>query len=164
MDIRAVTPANRHVYLNLCQSYEGEFSAITGKVPDADGVFALDTEIGGMVLGFVLYVDSHPVGFAAIKVEADMHEILEFYVVPSVRNRHLGRDFAQALFARYRGRWQVKQLEAARYAARFWVRVIAEFTRGAFEQDMYDDAYWGRVTRQCFDSAGSARKMAKQGR
>lgn len=44
MDIRAVTPANRHVYLNLCQSYEGEFSAITGKVPDADGVFALGAQ------------------------------------------------------------------------------------------------------------------------
>ena len=66
MDIREVTPTNRHVYLNLCQSYEGEFSATTAKLPDLDGRFALDTEIGAPIRGFLLYVDGLPVGLQLI--------------------------------------------------------------------------------------------------
>lgn len=154
MDIREVTLDNLHVYLNLCQSYEGEFSEITEKLPGEDGKFALDTEIGGMTKGFLLYVDGRPVGFAAIKVEPGMCEVCEFYVIPSMRRRCLGRAFASWLFAHFRGRWQVKQLEGARYATCFWTKVIAEFTGGAFAQDMYADPYWGRVVRQRFDSNG----------
>ena len=48
--------------------------------------------------------------------------------------------------------WQVKQLESARYATCFWLRVIDDFTGSSFEQDVCDDAYWGRVVRQCFVS------------
>lgn len=163
MDIREVTPANQHVYLNLCQSYEGEFSAITAKLPDADGRFALDTEIGGAVQGFLLHVGRSPVGFAAIKIELDLREVCEFYIVPSMRGRGLGKAFAQRLFARFPGKWQVKQLEAASYATRFWTKVIAEFSRGDFTHDLYDDAYWGRVARQCFESTSTCVAMEEMG-
>jgi len=45
MELVEVTEVNKSVYLNLAQSYEGEFSAITGKKPDENGLFELDTEI-----------------------------------------------------------------------------------------------------------------------
>ena len=67
MEIRDVDDANIHVYLNLCQAYEAEFSAITGKLPGPDGMFSLDTTLGGPVRGYLLHVDGSPVGFAAIK-------------------------------------------------------------------------------------------------
>ncbi len=154
MDIREVTPTNRHVYLNLCQSYEGEFSAITAKLPNLDGRFALDTEIGAPIRGFLLYADGLSVEFAAVRVDPDIREVCEFYIIPSMRKRCLGKAFALLLFAHFPGRWQIKQLEAARYATCFWTKVIAEFTNHKFNQDIYVDAYWGRVARQCFDSAG----------
>ena len=54
MEVREVTAGNAQVYLNLCQAYEAEFSAITGRLPDQDGLFALDTVLGGEVKGFLL--------------------------------------------------------------------------------------------------------------
>ena len=157
MEIRGVDDANIHVYLNLCQAYEAEFSAITGKIPGPDGMFSLDTALGGPVRGYLLHVDGSPVGFAAIKaVEGEGCEVCEFYVVPSMRGRRLGRDFASRLFAAHPGPWQVKQLQDAGYATCFWCRVIDEFTGSDYSQDELDDPYWGRVVRQCFVSVPSA--------
>lgn len=153
MEVREVTAGNAQVYLNLCQAYEAEFSALTGKLPDQDGLFALDTVLGGEVKGFLLVAHGGPVGFAAIRISAhDGCEVCEFYIVPSMRKKCLGKEFAHRLFALYPGKWQVKQLEGARYATCFWLRVIDDFTGSSFEQDVCDDAYWGRVARQCFVS------------
>lgn len=151
MDIRQVDDDNLHVYLNLCQSYEGEFSSLTEKIPGADGLFTLDTVIGGDVAGYLLYEDSAPIGLAAIKMKAGgRYEVCEFYVVPCCRLRSLGKRFAMALFDLFPGRWEVKQIDGAEYATRFWQKVIGEYTDGNFHEDVYQDAYWGRVVRQQF--------------
>ena len=151
MEIREVDDRNMHVYLNLCQAYEAEFSAITGKLPDADGRFALDTTLGGPVKGFLLHADGAPVGFAAIKAApGEGSEVCEFYIVPSMRKRCLGKEFAGRLFAMHPGPWQVKQLQGASHATLFWCKVIDDFTGCEYVQDKYDDPYWGTVTRQCF--------------
>ena len=54
MEVIPVGTANRDVYNNLAQGYEAEFSAITGKKPDACGIFRLDTRIGDDVRAFLL--------------------------------------------------------------------------------------------------------------
>jgi predicted acetyltransferase len=149
-----VDSAILHVYRNLCQSYEGEFSAITGKKPDQCGMFALDTEIGGCVDGWLLYEGDIPIGFAALRHDRDdAHEVCEFYVVPSRRCVGAGKYFAHTLFAHYTGRWEVKQLPDAVKATRFWRNVIGSFGSRAFEEDIVVDAYWGQVTRQRFCSS-----------
>ncbi len=156
--IQQVDGSNIHVYRNLCQAYEAEFSTITGKLPDADGLFPLDTYLGGPVQGFLLFVGGSPVGFAAIRVEqGEGAEVCEFYIVPSLRQRGLGKAFASRLFGMYPGPWQVKQLQGAGYATSFWCKVIGECTGGNYLQDEYDDPYWGRVTRQCFSISGAHR-------
>jgi predicted acetyltransferase len=151
MEITSVDETTLPVYLNLCQSYEGEFSSVTGKQPGPDGRFALDTELGGAVTGFLAYIGGLPAGLAAIARKGRASwEMCEFYVVPSCRGRGRGRAFAEGLFVRHPGAWEVKQLPGAESATRFWRRVIAAFTADRFEQDLYDDPYWGRVTRQRF--------------
>ena len=50
MKITQVTSATQSVYLNLMQGYEAEFSAITRKLPDENGVFALDTHLTAALL------------------------------------------------------------------------------------------------------------------
>ena len=159
MEIVRVDAGNLAVYLNLCQSYEGEFSAITGKKPDARGLFALDTPIGGDVLGYLLYQAAVPVGLAAVRIKAALasFEVCEFYVVPSCRRRDLGKNFAQALFRRHAGAWEVKQISGADQATAFWRRVIDDFTGGAYQEDRYQDAYWGQVVRQQFVSREEGR-------
>lgn len=152
MDIRGVDAANMYVYRNICQSYEGEFSAITGKLPDEHGLFALDTELGGTVHGFLLYEGQAPVGLAALRLDNGYNEVCEFYVLPALRGKGLGRCFAHALWRRFPGQWEVKQLEGALAATSFWLGTIGEFTQKNFTQDIFDDPYWGRVRRQRFVS------------
>jgi predicted acetyltransferase len=140
-----------HVYLNLIQSYEGEFSAATGKKPDADGLFALDTLIGGHVTGILLYEEQAPAGLAAIARKGEgRYEVCEFYIVPCFRKRRLGTRFAHAIWQRYPGRWEIKQIAGAEYATIFWRRAIGDFAGGGFREDVFDDPYWGTVTRQRF--------------
>ena len=116
-----------HVYNHLCQSYEGEFSAITAKLPGPDGIFPLDTHISmqddGAVQGWLLYEGEHPIGFAAVRHEGheghEGHEMCEFYIVPARRRCGAGTYFAHALFTAHPGAWEIKQLPDAVQATHF---------------------------------------------
>jgi hypothetical protein len=44
-----VQASNVHIYNNLAQAYEAEFSQIMGKVPDRNGMFPIDTVIDDSV-------------------------------------------------------------------------------------------------------------------
>lgn len=150
MNIISVSDINKHVLLNLMQAYEAEFSAITQKVPDSEGVFELDTVLDEFHDGYLLYVDDSPVGFAIKGVEGRRHDVSEFYVIPSKRGKNIGCDFACQLFAMYTGEWQVRQIKGAEKAKAFWRKVISQYTGNNYEESEVDDKYWGRVTRQVF--------------
>jgi predicted acetyltransferase len=157
MDIVEVNSGNLHIYLNLCQSYEGEFSSITEKKPDENGLFELDTQIGENVLGYLLYEMKSPIGFAAVKVKSDgeKFEMCEFYIVPSCRRKTLGKRFGIEIFKMHKGRWEIKQISGAEYASEFWRKTVGTFTGNKFQEDVYQDEYWGRVVRQQFVSTCS---------
>jgi predicted acetyltransferase len=151
MEIIPVTTANLAVYLNLAQAYEAEFSAITGKEPNAQGVFELDTKMGDDVRGFVLSVAGVPAGLIAVRSKNDgSYEVAEFYVVPSFRKQAWGQKFAHAVWRAMPGKWEIKQIAGAEYAAEFWRKTIGAFPPMEFQEDRYDDSYWGMVTRQRF--------------
>jgi len=151
MEIIPVITANLAVYLNLAQGCEAEFSAITGKKPGAQGVFELDTKIGDDVRGFVLSVAGVPAGLIAVRRKDDgSYEVAEFYVVPSFRKQAWGRKFAHAVWRALPGKWEIKQIAGAEYAAEFWRKTIGAFPQTEFQEDRYNDPYWGMVTRQRF--------------
>lgn len=150
MKIVEVDAGNLAIYLNLVQAYEAEFSPLTGKKPGSDGRFALDTHLGGNVHGYLLYLGESPAGLAAIESNGAAHEVREFYVVPLFRGKLTGSRFAQALWRRFPGQWEIKQIAGASKATEFWRRAVGEFTRGGFEEDRHDDPMWGRVVRQRF--------------
>ena len=165
MHIEQVTENNKHIYHNLVQAYEAEFSAITGKKPDQNGLFALDTHLGGAVIGYLFFingfslgtlnfsmdVEKSPIGFAAIKRKDRGHyEVCEFYVVPSVRLNNLGARFAHKLWRKYPGLWEVKQISGAEHATQFWRKAISAYSEKGYNEESYQDRYWGVVTRQLF--------------
>ncbi|MEN9361827.1 MAG: hypothetical protein RL095_3362 [Verrucomicrobiota bacterium] len=154
MDIRPVDTSNLSVYRQLAQAYEAEFSPLTGKYPGEDGVFLLDTPIDADHLGWLLYERDRPVGLAALGRRAGGWEVCEFYILPLCRGRSLGCDFIHQLWRRYPGMWQIKQIAGAELASRFWRRCLTSYPV-AFVEDIYEDCYWGRVTRQCFSIAAS---------
>lgn len=155
MKVERVGPDRLHVYLNLAQAYEAEFSAITRKAPAADGTFELDTPVDEAHRGYVAYVDGAPAGIANIGVAGDARfEVCEFYVVPVFRRARHGIGFIHSIWSATPGRWEIKQIAGAEYATRFWRRAIAAYGDTEFEQSEYDDPYWGRVTRQTFEVRG----------
>lgn len=153
MKLESVTPENRHLYDRMVQYYECEFSSITLKKPDSEAVFSLDTELGENVLGFISLIDGIPSGLAAVKDHGDHRfEICEFFVVPCFRRQMVGSSMAEAIWEKLQGFWEVKQIQGADGALSFWRRLISGYTRGNYEEDMFVDPVWGKVTRQRFQS------------
>jgi predicted acetyltransferase len=151
MEIISVGEHNLNVYLNLAQSYEGEFSGITRKKPNECGLFPLDTQISDNTKGYLLIIDNTPAGLAAILAKSNnKYEVSEFYIIPYFRKQLFGKHFAHQLWRMFPGHWEVKQITGADDASVFWRKVISEFTLGTFLEDKYEDSYWGLVTRQQF--------------
>jgi predicted acetyltransferase len=150
MIITPVTETNSHLYHNLVQSYEAEFSPITGKKLNASGLYELDTHRGDDTLGFLLMIDNTPAGIAAIRCkEVQAYDVCEFYVVPRFRKHGVGMEFAHTIWKNYPGEWEIKQIEGAEYATAFWRNTLKSIET-EFTEDSYYDPYWGRVTRQKF--------------
>lgn len=99
MQIIKVDLSNQHIYMNLAQAYEAEFSKIMQKKPDENGLFPLDTILEGNVTGYLLYVDGIPAGHTAIANESDgNYEVCDFYVVPYfVRTKSVSASLRKCL-------------------------------------------------------------------
>ncbi|DAB39007.1 MAG TPA: hypothetical protein CFH83_02855 [Sulfuricurvum kujiense] len=151
MNITPVTDTNSQIYHNLVQCYKAEFSSITGKKPNASGLFELDTHLGDDTLGFLLIIDDTPAGIAAIRCkESQSYEVCEFYVVPHFRKNGIGMEFAHTIWKNYLGDWEIKQIRGAEYATAFWRKTIERLNETAYTEESYDDPHWGVVTRQQF--------------
>ena len=84
---------------------------------------------------FIVRVDGRPAGFALVReiAAADgtpAREMSELFVLRTYRRRGVGTRVAQALFARFPGRWQLSVLAWNRAARPFWRRVIRRAARG----------------------------------
>lgn len=139
------------IYLNLAQAYEAEFSSITKKQPDQNGLFALDTPIDEEHIAFIPYLNDNPVGLANIrKHPPSNYEVCEFYIVPVYRKMGLGTKVVHTIWRQYPGKWTIKQMQGAEYATQFWRHTIVNYKETQYTEDHYQDPYWGMVTRQLF--------------
>ncbi|WP_320173117.1 hypothetical protein [Maridesulfovibrio sp.] len=152
MHKKEVNDSNIGIFNNLMQNYEAEFSAITGKHPDRQGLYELDVTISEEHPGYLLYEGDNPIGFAVLGKHSEINDVAEFYIVPSFRRREFGKKFAFELFNLCPGPWQVRQIEGADRAKVFWRMIINEYTGGQYSEVKEDDPYWGPVTKQEFHS------------
>jgi predicted acetyltransferase len=90
-----------------------------------------------------------PIGLAAVEQQSDNYEMREFYIIPAQRGRAFGRTFAHQLFTAHPGAWVIKQIERAHSAVLFWQKTITA-SGAQYKQDIFQDPYWGAVTRQQF--------------
>lgn len=148
--LRPITDINQHILMNLAQAYEAEFSSLTGKMPDENGHFKLDTQLSPNYQGYLFYVDITPVGFCILNTNSKPMYVAEFYVIPSVRRKKVGTIFAQNIFKWHPGNWQVSQIEGASHAIAFWRKVIKTCSNGDFKEENVIDPDWGPVTQQSF--------------
>jgi len=148
---RSIDKDNEVVYLNLVQAYEAEFSDLTKEVPDESGLFKVQTTIDQYHSGYLVYDNIIPVGFVVF-TEGEVNDVAEFYIIPSRRHKGFGKELAHYTFKRHPGKWQVRQIEGAAKATAFWRKTIEQFTNGKFHEDIVDDEFWGKVTRQVFEA------------
>ncbi|MCG9760613.1 GNAT family N-acetyltransferase [Pseudoalteromonas sp. Isolate6] len=149
MEIRQVVGSLTQVYFNLVQAYEAEFSVLTEKLPDSNGLFQIDTPIDEQHLGYLAYENGRPVGFINILKVQNTFEVCEFYIVPAARKRKLGSSFMSKIWQMYPGHWQVKQIQGADHAINFWRNALT-LNGIDYCESQYQDDYWGVVNRQIF--------------
>jgi len=147
-----IGPDKLDVYKNLAQAYEAEFSYLTHKLPQANGLFTLDTLPVSPYIGYLLYKKTMPVGFCVANVKGPINDMAEFYIVPSMRAQGWGQILATTLFDRFKGSWQVRELEGAKQAIGFWRQVIGEYSHQNYIEARVADKDWGSVVRQSFQS------------
>ncbi len=153
--IEPITRFNMHKFHNLNQAYEAEFSSLTNKKPNIDGIFLPDTLPVKPYSGFLIFKRNTPVGFAIINLSDKVYDVSEFYIIPSFRKQHIGKIFSTTLFDKYKGDWQVRQISGASKATTFWRTVIDQYTNGKYLEDSMEDKEWGLVTRQQFNNLDS---------
>lgn len=163
-DVRLVelTTADEPCLRALMQLYAYDFSELLDLDVEEDGNFVVPAVDGYFSdprrHGFLLRVQGKLAGFALVSEgsrlaeDDDVYDMAEFFVMRRHRARGVGRAAASALFARFPGPWEVRQRAANHAATAFWLRTIAFFTGGLFEDREVDDERWcGRVQR--FDSS-----------
>jgi predicted acetyltransferase len=103
-------------------------------------------------LSYLIRVEGNPAGFVIICPDKKHlpkgvdYELMDFYIAPKYRRQGIGRRAASKVLDLYRGEWVVYQLEKNIPARRFWQAVVAEYTRGQYEN--LDDGTQQRFTNK----------------
>ena len=85
--------------------------------------------VGGRLAGFAI-VDRG----SRLTGDPGVWDVGEFFVLRRYRRRGVGERAARALFGRFPGPWEVRQLAANAGATAFWRAVIGRYTGGRFEE------------------------------
>lgn len=130
VEVIPATSRQRAVVTNLMQLYIHDLSALADSDVDDSGLFPNQRLSRYFVvaethrLPFLFRVDGHWAGLALVRtgdpdVEGAEHDMAEFFVLRKYRMRGVGRTAAYALFDRFPGRWQIRELDANTEAQRF---------------------------------------------
>ena len=125
--VRLADSGDRDLLDRMMQSYLRGFSAVDGRVPDADGRYPypwLDAYWGDEDRRpYLIDVDAVPAGFALVRLTRPI-EMAEFFIDPARRREGVGRCAVERLLALHPGEWQVSQMRGNEGAAAFWRAVI----------------------------------------
>jgi len=127
VEVRLAARSEKDAVAQLLELYLHDLSELTAADVGAGGRYGyryLDdywTEVE--CHPFLFRVDDRLAGLALVQAGAP-HDMSEFFVMRRYRRRGVGRRAALALFTRFPGEWQVRQLAANRVATTFWRSVI----------------------------------------
>ncbi len=95
---------------------------------------------------FLIKIDGHPAGFALVKRVSNSPPIFdmgEFFIARHYRRQRFGQRVAVALFDRFPGSWEVRELPGNIPAQIFWRRIVSDYTDGAFDEKRQTFATYG---------------------
>jgi predicted acetyltransferase len=144
VSVVAATPRDRSILASLLQLYLHDFTDFMTWDVGEDGRFGEDPlqdcwsgsgrhpflfRVGGRLAGFAI-VDRG----SRLTGDPGVWDMGEFFVLRRYRHRGVGQRAARDLFARFPGRWEVRQLAANAGATAFWRAVIGRHTAGRFAE------------------------------
>ena len=96
---------------------------------------------------FLIHRESHPTGFAVVGFSAlaarqtgggaqatPDYQLIDFFVDAEGRRLGVGSEAVRLLLLRFRGEWEVSELESDHDAIRFWRTVIGRLTNWTFSE------------------------------
>lgn len=164
LELAPIEPEQATVLARLMQLYAHDFSDFMPLEIGDDGAFAAPDvaryfgapifhpffiKMDGRLAGFVIVAEESRLG----NLEAPL-DLAELFVLRRYRGQGVGRAAAEAIFSRFRGKWEVRQVARNAPATAFWRRVIDRYTGGAFTEEIVDDHRW-RGPVQRFDNRGA---------
>ena len=142
--VQPAPPEAMDTVANLMQLYSHDLSEYQEAPLDDRGLFRLgpcfDTywEEPGRD-PFLILVDTELAGFAFIRELAEQsYSVAEFFIASRFRCSGVGKVAVRGLFDKFRGNWQVAELEKNLPAQRFWRAVIDDYTGGEFTEQWSD--------------------------
>lgn len=169
LKIKPASQADYCVVSNLARFYFYDIAEHIGLNFPANGLFDSEDRFanywgragtkcvwptGWRGIPFLIQVDGHPAGFALIKSTIDApptFDMGEFFIARQYRRQGFGKRVALALFDRFPGTWEVRELPANNPAQAFWRRIISDYTGGAFDE-----------TREAFAAYGGEEFMVQR--
>ena len=158
MELVPAARSGKAVLRNLAEYYVYDFSELLGLDVGEQGEFGGDRmdrhfedplchpffiRVDGKLAGFALHE-----GRSRLSGEVGVHDVAELFVMRKYRRLGVGERAAVALFDKFAGPWEVRQVRANVAAAAFWRKVIDRYTRGVFEESTLDDeTFRGTVQR-----------------
>ncbi len=95
---------------------------------------------------YFIKVDGEIAGFALVNghtiVCKGASNLAEFYVLSKFRKCGVGRSAAKAVFAKFPGKWEVRQIAENPIAHIFWNKVINEYSNGKFQEITMNNEDW----------------------
>lgn len=131
----------------LMEFYQYDFSEYDDQDLDSHGTYGypwLDNywrEVGRHP--FIVRVDGKLAGFVLVNqfayLSSSEWSIAEFFIMRKYRRKDVGKTAAFFIFDKFRGVWEVHQLETNQPSQHFWRKVISEYTHGQFLETFIDN-------------------------
>jgi predicted acetyltransferase len=138
IEIVDAAEAQRDVLRHLGELYQYDFSEFDGEDVGDDGRYGFEhlerCWIEPDRVPLLVRVDGHWAGFVLVHTGTP-HDIAEFFVMRKFRRSGVGTYVARAVFARFPGDWQVRQVRQNPRASEFWRRAIPV----PFEEDANEE-------------------------
>jgi predicted acetyltransferase len=157
-ELVAATLEDEPVVRNLSEYYVYDFSELLGFDVGNEGRFGGDRlrrhfedplchpfllRCGGKLAGFAIHE-----GRSRFTGEAGTNDFAELFVMRKYRKLGLGARAAIAVFDRFAGPWEVRQVRGNVAATAFWRKVIDRYTAGRYDEvERDDEGFRGVVQR-----------------
>ena len=162
IDVSVATDSDLQTIKNLVPYYVYEMSGPMGWSSKADGTFGGCDDIAEYWEcqnpltdpedrwpnkdweghPFLVKVDDRIGGFAMIRwrPEAETFDVGEYFILRRYQGLGIGKSVAHELFDRFRGKWEVWQMDRNAPAQAFWRRVVSSYTDGRFDESI--EKHW----------------------